>query len=79
MTLENHSLTAEFPEMRDRIHALKTTDAYFVRLFKEYDAVEHDVHRIECGAEAASDARLESLKKERLKLKDVLFSMLNAA
>jgi uncharacterized protein YdcH (DUF465 family) len=79
MTLENHSLAAEFPEMREKIHQMKTTDAHFVRLFKAYDAVEHDVHRIESGAEAASDERLEGLKKERLKLKDELFSMLKAA
>lgn len=79
MPLENHSLVNEFPEMRDRIHTLKTTDNHFARLFAEYDTVEHDVHRIESGAEAASDERLEMLKKERLRLKDELFAMLKKA
>lgn len=76
MPLENHNLINEFPEMRERIHTLKTTDAHFQRLFNEYDSVEHEVHRIESGAEAASDPRLEDLKKKRLNLKDELFSLL---
>jgi uncharacterized protein len=77
MPLENHSLVSEFPEMRDRIHTLKTTDTHFARLFDEYDEVEHIVHRIEAGTEASSDERLEQLKKQRLSLKDELFGLLN--
>lgn len=79
MPLENHSLIHEFPEYRDVIHRLKTTDNHFSRLFDDYDTVEHAIHRIESGAEAASDAWLESLKKERLQLKDALFKMLKVA
>jgi uncharacterized protein len=79
MPLENHSLINEFPEMRERIHTLKTSDAHFSRLFAEYDSVEHAVHRIESGAEAASDERLESLKKKRLGLKDELYGLLKKA
>ena len=79
MPLENHSLVKEFPEMRDKIHELKMSDNHFSRLFKEYDEVEHSVHRIESGAEAASDERLEGLKKQRLNLKDQLFSLLKKA
>jgi len=79
MPLENHSLINEFPEMREHIHRLKTSDGHFARLFAEYDTVEHAVHRIESGAEAASDTRLEELKKKRLNLKDELFGLLKAA
>jgi uncharacterized protein len=79
MPLENHSLINEFPEMRERIHTLKTTDNHFARLFAEYDAAEHAVHRIESGAEAAADERLEALKKQRLHLKDELYSLLKKA
>lgn len=79
MSLENHSLINEFPELRERIHALKTSDSHFSRLFAEYDAAEHAVHRIESGAEAASDDRLEQLKKERLALKDSLYALLKKA
>lgn len=79
MPLENHSLIQEFPEMRERIHQMKTSDNHFARLFAEYDEAEHAVHRIEAGAEAASDERLETLKKQRLGLKDALFNLLKNA
>ena len=79
MPLENHSLVKEFPELRERIHELKTSDNHFSKLFSEYDEVEHNVHRIESGVEAASDDRLEELKKQRLGLKDELFNLLKKA
>lgn len=79
MPLESHNLINEFPEMRELIHQLKTSDNHFARLFAKYDALEHSVHRIESGAEAASDERLEGLKKQRLNLKDELFSLLKQA
>jgi len=79
MPLENHSLVNEFPEYREQIHQMKTSNNHFARLFDEYDQAEHAVHRIESGAEAASDERLETLKKQRLHLKDELFGMLKQA
>ena len=79
MPLENHSLAKEFPELRDAIHTLKTSDNHFAKLFQEYDKVEHEVHRIESGAESASDERLEDLKKQRLALKDALYNILKKA
>lgn len=79
MPLESHSLIMEFPEYRNRIHELKAKDRHFLRLFNDYDGLEHEVHCIESGATAASDARLEDLKKKRLVLKDKIFRMLNAA
>ena len=79
MPLESHSLVAEFPELKERIHQMKMAGGHFLRLFEEYDAVEHAVHRIESGAEAASDDRLEQLKKQRIRLKDELYLMLQQA
>ncbi len=79
MPIENHSLVLEFPEMRERIHTLKISDHHFARLFNEYDAVTHEVQRIESGAEAAADARLEQLKKQRLSLKDKIYALLQNA
>jgi uncharacterized protein YdcH (DUF465 family) len=76
MPLENHTLINEFPEMRDLIHQMKMAGGHFTKLFDEYDVIEHEIHRIESGAEAASDERLESLKKKRLSLKDELYGLL---
>ena len=74
--LEKHDLVHELPEYRDRIHELKMSDAHFARLFEEYHEVDHEVHRIESGAENTTDEYLEERKKVRLHLKDELFRML---
>lgn len=76
---EKHDLVHELPEYRDRIHELKMQDAHFARLFEEYHEVDHEVHRIEWGAENTSDEYLESRKKVRLHLKDELLLKLKAA
>lgn len=73
---EKHDLHHEFPEHHDRIHALKTGNAHFARLFDEYHDVNREVRRIEEGVENTSDAYLEDLKKKRLMLKDQLLDMI---
>ena len=76
MSLEKHDLLHEFPDSKDIIHELKTSNNHFARLFDQYNTVEHEVHRIESGVEATSDEYLEAKKKERLKLKDELYAMI---
>jgi uncharacterized protein YdcH (DUF465 family) len=75
---EKHDLHHEFPEYYDAIHDLKMNNNHFARLFTEYHEVDHEVHRIESGAESTSDDYLEGRKRRRLELKDELFSMLKA-
>ena len=79
MQIEKHDLIHELPEYRDQIHNLKTSNRHFARLFDQYHEVDHEVRRIEEGAENTSDDYLEERKKVRLKLKDELFEMLKAA
>lgn len=76
---EHHDLIHEFPEHRERIHVLKTSNAHFARLFEEYHKLDRQVRRIEDEIEPTSDAYLETLKKQRLQLKDELYRMLSAA
>lgn len=76
MSLEKHDLHHEFPEFKDAIHELKMSNAHFARLFEQYHEVDHEVHRIETGAETPSDDYLEEKKKQRLQLKDELYAML---
>jgi uncharacterized protein YdcH (DUF465 family) len=78
MLIENHSLANEFPEHKERIHALKISDAHFHRLFDEYHDVDKNIHHFESGAEATSDEHLETLKIQRLDLKDKLLALLTA-
>ncbi len=75
---EKHDLVHEFPEHRERIHELKTGDQHFSRLFDEYHELEHRIRRIENDVEPTTDEYLETLKKERLFLKDQLYGMLTA-
>lgn len=76
---EKHDLIHELPEHKERIHELKTSNPHFAKLFDKYHDVDHQVRRIEEGIETPSDDFTEELKKERLHLKDELFSMIKSA
>ena len=76
MLEEHHDLVHELPEHKESIHSLKTTDAHFKKLFDEYEEVTKEILRIEKEIDAASDERLEDLKKMRLSLKDAMLVMI---
>lgn len=76
MALEKHDLVHEFPQYKEKIHDLKINDRHFAKLFDEYHEVDHEVHRIEVGAESSSDLYLDERKKVRLNLKDQLLLMI---
>lgn len=78
MTHVPHELAEEFPEHTQKLHDLKMNDAHFVKLSKEYTAINHELHLIEAGLDPASDERAEILKKQRLALKDKINAMLSA-
>ena len=66
-----------FPEFRDLISKLKTEDAHFTRLFDKHNDLDQQIKNMEAGI--ASAAEVETLKKEKLKLKDELYVILKAA
>jgi len=76
MPLQKHDLVHELPEFKDKIHQLKMKNSHFSKLFDQYHDIEHEIHRIEAGAENTADDYLVSRKKKRLQLKDNLFAML---
>ena len=76
---EKHDLIHEFPEYKDTIHQLKTSNTHFSKLFDEYHEVDHEIHRIEEEIETTSDEYLEERKKLRLSLKDQLFEIIKNA
>lgn len=78
MGIEHHDLVHEFPEHREKIHALKMSNAHFAKLFDEYHVVTKDVERLEGEGVPVPDEVLETQKKERVQLKDQLYSMLVA-
>lgn len=71
-----HEIAAEFPELKDRIHDLKTSDAHFQRLFDDYHDVNREVHRAEAAGINITDDHYEELKRKRMVLKDEIYQML---
>ncbi len=73
-----HELAEEFPEHREKIHDLKTSDGHFLKLFDEYHEINRAVHRAETNIEPTDDLHMEEMRKRRMLLKDELYSMLNS-
>lgn len=71
-----HELIAEFPEHSARITQLKTSEPHFARLYEDYHQVNRAIHRAETNVEPTDDLRMETMRKERLRLKDALYGML---
>ncbi|HHT9138164.1 MAG TPA: YdcH family protein [Candidatus Wunengus sp. YC60] len=76
MQHEHHDLIREFPEYREQIHNLKTTNEQFRELFDAYHKIDREVYRVENNIEPRADVALEELKKRRLAIKDELFRIL---
>jgi uncharacterized protein YdcH (DUF465 family) len=67
-----------FPEYRDLISQLKTTDHHFTRLFDKHNTLDQKIKNLETGIEKATDIEIEVLKKEKLHLKDEIFNLLKS-
>ncbi len=76
MPIEHHPLIEEFAEYKDTLHNLKLNNSHFRRLAHEYEGIDKSIFRAEQGIETVNDDYLESIKKERLHLKDIIYSML---
>lgn len=74
-----HELAAEFPELTQKMHDLKMSDQHFARFFDEYHEINRQVHRSETDVEPVSDEAMNDLRKQRMALKDKLYSMLTSA
>jgi uncharacterized protein YdcH (DUF465 family) len=68
-----------FPEFRDLITQLKTTDHHFMRLFEKHNELDQKVKNMEAAITPASHEEIEILKKEKLLLKDQLYEILKKA
>lgn len=78
MHVEHHDLHHEFPEHTAAIHALKTGNNHFARLFDEYHELTNQVEKLAGQDVPVTDETFEELKKKRLKLKDELYAMIVA-
>ena len=65
-----------FPEYRDLITKLKTTDKHFLNLFDKHNALDQKIKNMESHLEPGTPEEIEHLKKEKLNLKDQLYTVL---
>jgi len=63
-------------EYRDEIHELKNENAHFARIFEKHNALDQKIEHAEAGDTPMTDIELETLKKEKLLLKDEAYKMI---
>jgi uncharacterized protein YdcH (DUF465 family) len=65
-----------FPEFRDVISQLKGHDAHFTRLFDKHNELDQLIRNMESHTVPGTPLEIENLKKEKLVLKDQLYTHL---
>ena len=68
-----------FPEFRGLITDLKGQDPRFSRLFQRHNELDQEIKNMELGLVPAAGVLIEQLKKEKLLVKDQLYSILRKA
>ena len=68
-----------FPEYRELITRLKGHDAHFTRLFDKHNELDQRIKNMEAHIEPGTQLEIEQLKKEKLALKDQLYTVLRRA
>lgn len=65
-----------FPEYRDQITQLRGSDRHFSRIFDEHNKLDHEVKQLEEKHSPAFQADIDALKKQKLVLKEEIYTML---
>lgn len=68
-----------FPEYRELITQLKNSDHHFTRLFDKHNELDQKIKNMESHVESGTPVEIETLKKEKLALKDQLYVILQKA
>ena len=68
-----------FSEYKELVAELKAKDARFATLFDRHDALDQQISRMEGFMEPATPVQIEQLKKEKLQLKDEVYTLLMKA
>ena len=63
-------------EYRDEIHELKQSNAHFANIFEKHNALDKKIEHAEIGDTPMTDVELETLKKEKLLLKDEAYKLI---
>ena len=73
---EPHDLLHEFPELEGKIAAMRAANPQFAHLMTDYDDLDARVRQLEELGIPVADETIEELKKERVVLKDRLYTVL---
>ncbi len=68
-----------FPEYHDLITQLKTSDDHFTQLVEKHAMLDRKIQNMVCHAELGTHEQIEALKKEKLLIKDQVFTILRKA
>jgi len=63
-------------EYRDEIHELKQENAHFAKIFEKHNELDKKIEHAEMGDTPMTDFELETLKKEKLLLKDEAYKII---
>ena len=63
-------------EYKNEIHDLKQSNAHFAKVFEKHNALDQKVEDAEAERTILTDIELETLKKEKLLLKDEAYKMI---
>ena len=71
-----HDIEREFPEFESEIAGLKNSNPEFLRLLTQYDETDKKIYGLEQQSLPVSDHYFGDLKRQRLVLKDQLYTIL---
>lgn len=63
-------------EYKNEIHDLKQSNAHFAKVFEKHNALDKKIEDAESNRVILTDVELETLKKEKLLLKDEAYKMI---
>jgi uncharacterized protein YdcH (DUF465 family) len=63
-------------EYKDIISKLKVENAHFAKIFEKHNELDDKIQKAESGEVPLDDLELETLKKEKLALKDEAYAMI---
>jgi uncharacterized protein YdcH (DUF465 family) len=63
-----------FHEYRDEISQLKQNDAHFAKIFEKHNELDSQIEKAEKNEIILTDLELETLKKEKLLVKDEVYA-----
>ncbi|MFC6051938.1 hypothetical protein A6M14_11005 [Acinetobacter sp. Ac_877] len=72
----NKKLKNMFPEFRDIIQKLREDNAHFAKMFEDHEILDKEINQLEQNPVNLINDSIESLKRQKLKIKDEMYRLL---